>query len=133
MTASTVTPFLMFTGRAEEAMTFYTATFPGSSILSLERYGADGPGKEGTVYKSRMQIFGQELMFFDSPPVHAFTFTPSISFFVTCREDVDIDAVFHRLAEGGQIMMPIDAYPFSPRFGWVGDRFGVSWQLSRPV
>ena len=69
----------------------------------------------------------------DSPAVHAFDFTPSTSLFVTCESVAQIDRLFAALADGGAVMMPLDAYPFSRRFGWVADRFGVSWQLSLPL
>ena len=59
-----------------------------------------------------------------------FTFTPAISLFVSCADKAKIAHYFTVLAEGGQVLMPLDTYPFSPKFGWVQDRFGVSWQLS---
>lgn len=65
-----------------------------------------------------------------SPAKHGFTFTPSISFWVDCETEAEIDRTFAKLVEGGQVFMPLGAYPFSPRFGWVGDKFGVTWQLS---
>jgi predicted 3-demethylubiquinone-9 3-methyltransferase (glyoxalase superfamily) len=61
---------------------------------------------------------------------HAFTFTPSISVFVECESEAELEAVFSRLAAGGSVLMPLDNYGFSTRFGWVKDRFGVSWQMN---
>lgn len=78
-------------------------------------------------------IAGQELMIIDSPPVHAFSFTPSISLFVDCADELEIERLFAGLAEGGKIHMPLDNYGFSLRFAWVDDRFGVSWQLNLPA
>ncbi len=73
---------------------------------------------------------GQRFMAIDSNIEHGFTFTPAMSLYIECETEEEIDSVFHRLSEGGQILMPLDAYPFSPKFGWVADRFGVSWQLT---
>ena len=73
---------------------------------------------------------GQQFMCIDSPVQHAFSFTPSMSLFVRCDSEEDIDAVFAKLSQDGQILMPLGEYPFSRKFAWVSDRFGVSWQLS---
>jgi predicted 3-demethylubiquinone-9 3-methyltransferase (glyoxalase superfamily) len=73
---------------------------------------------------------GQEFMAIDSYAKHAFTFTPSMSLYVRCASEAEIDALFAALSEGGAVMMPLDRYPFSPKFGWLADRFGVSWQLT---
>jgi predicted 3-demethylubiquinone-9 3-methyltransferase (glyoxalase superfamily) len=61
---------------------------------------------------------------------HAFTFTPSTSVFVECESQAELDSVFGRLSEGGSVLMPVGNYGFSTRFGWVQDRFGLSWQLN---
>ena len=123
--------FLMFQeGDAEEAMNVYVGLFPGSRIRTLERYGPGEPGPEGTVKRAEFTVAGHEMMAFDSPMKHAFGFTPAVSLFIVCENEAELDAAFARLSEGGQVMMPVDAYEFSPRFGWALDRFGVSWQLS---
>jgi predicted 3-demethylubiquinone-9 3-methyltransferase (glyoxalase superfamily) len=125
----TVTPLLMFEGAAEAAMNFYLSLFPGSTIDSLIRFGAGGPGREGSVMQASMSLKGQKLFFFDSPVKHAFTFTPSISLMVDCDSAAEVDRLFAALSDRGKTLMPLDAYPFARRFGWVNDRFGVSWQL----
>jgi predicted 3-demethylubiquinone-9 3-methyltransferase (glyoxalase superfamily) len=122
--------FLMFTGEAEEAMNFYTSLFDQSEILSLVRYGVNEAGREGTVFHATFSIKGQRIMCIDSPPVHGFTFTPAISIYVACDTETEIDHAFERLAQGGIVLMPLSTYPFSKRYGWVQDRYGVSWQLS---
>ena len=61
-----------------------------------------------------------------------FTFTPAMSLFVECRSDAELATLFERLSEGGEVLMPLDQYPFSRRYGWVSDKFGVSWQLNLP-
>ena len=125
-----ITTFLMFEGRAEEAMTFYVSLFEGGQITTLERYGAGQAGKEGSVMRATFTIAGRSFMCTDSPVHHAFTFTPAMSLFVDCASEPEIDALFARLADGGAILMPLANYPFARKFGWVADRFGVSWQLA---
>lgn len=128
--ARSVTPFLMFEGKAEEAMTFYAGLFADGRIIDIRRYGADGPGPEGTVMVASFSVAGQTVMCSDSYVEHAFTFTPSISMFVTCDGDEEIETLAKSLSEDGEVLMPLDNYGFSKRFAWVQDRFGVSWQLN---
>lgn len=120
---------LMFTGQAEEAVGFYASLFDDSSIDLIERYGPDSPGMTGQVVHARFRIMGQLVMAMDSAPIHAFTFTPSTSFFVTCESEAEVDRLFVALSEGGSVLMGLDSYPFAKRYAWVQDRFGVSWQL----
>jgi len=127
---ATVLPFLMFQGRAEEAMRLYTVLFTDAAIAELERYGAGETGPEGGVKRARFTLGGQTVMCFDSPPVHAFTFTPSFSFLVECASAEEQERLYSELARDGSEMMPLGEYGFSRRFGWVSDRFGVSWQLN---
>lgn len=127
-----VSTFLMFEGKAEEAMNFYVSLFPDGTVTSIRRYGAEGPGPEGSVLHASFTLAGQNFMCIDSPAKHGFTFTPSLSIFVDCDTAAQVDALFAKLAEGGTVMMPLDKYPFSPRFGWAADRFGVSWQIRLP-
>lgn len=130
--AKQVTPFLMFEGRAEEAMDFYLSLFPGGEVVSITRYGPGQPGPEGTVMHAVFTVAGQRVMCIDSPARHAFTFTLSFSFFVDCESDDELERTFAALSEGGGVMMPLGDYGFSRRFGWCSDRFGVSWQLNLP-
>ncbi len=129
-TRMALTPFLMFTGRAEEAMRFYVSVFPDAEVVDLERYGPDDAGAEGNVRRATFQIAGQSFLCIDSPAVHDFGFTPSVSFFLDCPSEGDLDALFDRLSEGGSVLMPAGEYPFARRFAWLNDRFGVSWQLN---
>jgi predicted 3-demethylubiquinone-9 3-methyltransferase (glyoxalase superfamily) len=73
---------------------------------------------------------GHALVVIDSPPVHDFTFTPSMSLFVECETVEELNAAFAALSSDGKVFMPPDHYGFSRRFGWCADRFGVSWQLN---
>jgi len=113
-------------------MRFYASLFPGAEIESLVRYGAEGPGAEGSIKQATLLLLGRKLEFFDSPVRHAFTFTPAISFAVTCDDAAEVDRLFAKLSEDGQVLMGLDEYPFARRFGWVNDKFGVSWQLRAP-
>jgi len=122
--------FLMFEGQAEAAMNFYISLFEKSGILSLARYGPNEDGKEGTVVHATFALDGQVFMCMDSYIKHEFTFTPSMSLFIICQTEAEIDRLFEKLSDGGGVLMPLDRYPFSEKFAWVSDRFGVSWQLN---
>jgi predicted 3-demethylubiquinone-9 3-methyltransferase (glyoxalase superfamily) len=113
-------------------MRFYVSLFEGASVTGMRRYGPEGPGAEGSVIQATFTIGGQTFMCIDSPVKHGFTFTPAMSLFVDCDGEQEIDRLFAALSDGGQIFMPLDKYPFSRRFGWVSDKFGVSWQLNLP-
>jgi predicted 3-demethylubiquinone-9 3-methyltransferase (glyoxalase superfamily) len=123
-------PFLMFDGNAEAAINFYISLFPGSQINGLVRYIVGEPGPEGTIKKASFTIAGQTILATDSWVKHAFSFTPAVSLFVDCESESEIDRLYTALGEGGSSLMPIDNYGFSRKFGWVNDRFGVSWQLN---
>ena len=131
-----LTTFLMFAGRAEEAMNCYVGTFPRSRIVSIERWGAGEGGAddvEGKVKRAIVELNGMQLMCIDSPVEHAFTFTPSMSLFVDCDSRQQLDIAFNRLSDGGKILMPPGEYGFSRWFAWIEDRYGVSWQLNLPM
>jgi predicted 3-demethylubiquinone-9 3-methyltransferase (glyoxalase superfamily) len=127
-----ITTFLMFEGQAEEAITFYTTLFDDSDVVSITKYGPDGPGgpdAEGTVQRAEFTLKGQKYMAIDSFG-HEFTFTPAMSLFVQCDTEEELDTLYKKLMEGGTAAMPLGEYGFSTKFGWVQDRFGVSWQLN---
>lgn len=125
-----VTPFLTFIGNAEEAIDFYIGLFDDAKVEFIERYGQEEPDREGTVKVATFVLFGQRIMCIDSPAVHDWTFTPAISFFIDQIDEAKTTQFFQKLSEQGKIFMPLDEYPFSKKFGWVQDKFGVSWQLS---
>jgi predicted 3-demethylubiquinone-9 3-methyltransferase (glyoxalase superfamily) len=126
-----IAPFLMFQQQdAEQAMTFYTSLFDDGRIVELVRYGPDGPGPEGTVQVARFALAGQEFRCSDSPVTHDFGFTPSVSIWVETESDEELARLYGALSDGGTELMPLGDYGFSRRFGWVNDRFGVSWQLN---
>jgi predicted 3-demethylubiquinone-9 3-methyltransferase (glyoxalase superfamily) len=126
------TPFLMFQGKAEEAMNYYTSLFEDTAITSMIRYGANEAGKKGSVKQAAFSLKGQEFMCIDSHVQHEFTFTPSFSIYITCDSEEEIDRLYDKLSAGGETPMPLDDYSFSKKFGWVVDQFGLSWQLNLP-
>jgi predicted 3-demethylubiquinone-9 3-methyltransferase (glyoxalase superfamily) len=128
-----ITPFLWFDSQAEEAMEFYTGIFDDSRIVNISRYpdrDLEGPmqGMQGKVITGEFELAGQRFLALDGGP--NFKFTPSISFFVNCETAAEVDALWEQLSDGGSVAMPLDTYPFSERFGWLEDRYGVSWQLN---
>ncbi len=128
-----LTTFLMFVGidgKAEEAVNFYVSLFGDSRVVRMERFGPGEPGREGSVKRADFILNGQEFKAMDGGPVHNFAFTPSMSVFVTCESEEEIDNLFANLSEDGKVHMPLDRYPFSRKFAWVEDRYGVSWQLN---
>lgn len=127
-----ITTFLTFEGRAEEALTLYTSLFAGGKVLDLTRYGAGEAGAEGTVKHATFTLAGQWFMCIDSSQQHAFSFTAAMSLFVQCDTEDEIDRLYAALSEQGETPMPLGSYGFSTKFGWVNDRFGVSWQLNLP-
>lgn len=128
-----VTPFLMFQdGNAEEALNYYTSIIEDSEITSISRYGANEVGEEGTVVHAIFSLKGQEFMCIDSHVNHEFSFTPSFSIYVTCNSEEELNNLYEKLIMDGQALMPLDDYGFSKKFGWLNDRFGVTWQLNLP-
>lgn len=123
-----ITPFLMFEGAATDAMNFYVSLFDDGEILSVTPHQGEHTG----VQLAEFKVAGQRLLCSDSYVKHAFTFTPSLSLFVRCKDDAELTRLHAALAEGGHDLMPPSNYGFSTRFAWVNDRFGVSWQLNLP-
>lgn len=125
------TPFLMFQGEAKNALALYREVFPDYEELLLQEHPEGALA--GQVAMARIRVGGLEIMLNDSPPVHAFTFTPSTSTFIDCDDEAQLRALAEQLSEGGGVMMPVGNYGFSALFAWVADRFGVSWQLNLPA
>ena len=111
-----ITTFLMFEGRAEEAMSFYVSVFDEAEVNSVTRYGAGAQGPEGSVQHATFTLAGQQFMCIDSPVPHGFGFTPAMSLFVQCGSDEELARLYAALAEGGRELMPLGGYGFSKRF-----------------
>ncbi len=126
----TITPFLMFQGDGAEALDFYLATFADSRVDEIERYGAGEPGPEGQIKLARFTVGGQTVRCLDSFVKHAFTFTPSFSFWIECSSEDEVRRLAATLKAGGSELMPVGSYGFSKLFAWVNDRFRVSWQIN---
>ena len=113
----TITPFLWFDGDAEEAMNFYVSIFRDSKVESVSRWGEGGPGPKGSVMTATFRLAGQKFMALNGGP--QFKFTPAISLFVSCETQEEIDDLWEKLSAGGS----------KERFGWLKDRYGLSWQV----
>jgi len=126
-----ITTFLTFQeNNAEEAMNFYIELFDNSKIIEIQRHGKDGPAKEGTIMMATFELNGKQFICSDSFIKHAWTFTPGVSNFVDCKSEIEQESLFEKLSENGKVMMPLNDYGFSKKFGFVEDKFGISWQLN---
>jgi len=127
-----ITPFLWFDNNAEEAINFYTSIFRNSKIGSLSRYdeaGAAASGRpKGSVMTASFQLNGQGFTALNGGP--HFKFNPSISFFVIFETEAEVDKLWQQLREGGMALMELQKYDWSDKYGWVQDKFGLSWQVS---
>jgi predicted 3-demethylubiquinone-9 3-methyltransferase (glyoxalase superfamily) len=132
-----ITPHLWFDHQAREAAEFYTSVFPQSEIIEITVLH-DTPSGDCDVVS--FELWGEKFMSISAGPL--FKFNPSVSFMVNfdplffksaaSPEDEarkTLDLVWKKLSEGGTALMPLDEYPFSKRFGWVQDKYGVTWQL----
>ena len=126
-----ITPFLWFDNQAEEAANFYASVFKNSKILDIARYGEAGAevsGRpQGTVMTVEFELEGQRFVALNGGPI--FRFTPAASFLVGCNKKGEVDALWGKLSEKGMALMELGEYPFSEKYGWIQDRYGLSWQL----
>lgn len=127
-----ITPFIWYDSEAEDAAKFYTSLFADGRIIHVSRYGEAGQDVHGqpagNVMVASFEIAGLYISALNAGP--AFRPTPSLSFFVRLDTEAEVDALWKVLGEGGSVMMPLDSYPWSRRYGWLQDRYGVSWQIS---
>ncbi|WP_306006512.1 VOC family protein [Aquicoccus porphyridii] len=132
MTGQKIIPHLWFDGAAEDAAELYTSLVPDSSIGTVSRYGKAGfevhGQPEGTAMNVEMRLGGQPLLALNGGPM--FRPTPAMSYFLTFEDRDALDRAWQALGDGGQVHMPLDAYPWSPCYGWLDDRWGVSWQIA---
>ncbi len=116
-----ITPFLWFNGQAEEAARFYTSIFKNSKVGTITHYGEEGPGPKGSVMTVSFQLDGQGFTALNGGP--EFSFTPAISFVVSCKTQQEVDEYWEKLRAGGQTQV----------CGWLSDRYGVSWQITPTI
>jgi predicted 3-demethylubiquinone-9 3-methyltransferase (glyoxalase superfamily) len=108
-------PCLWFDGNAEAAAELYCSVFANSKITI------------DTPMVVNFELCGKKFMGLNGGPL--FKFNPSVSFFVICESETEIDSVWNSLLEGALVMMPLNKYPWSEKYGWLQDKFGISWQL----
>jgi predicted 3-demethylubiquinone-9 3-methyltransferase (glyoxalase superfamily) len=120
-----ITPHLWFDTEAVEAAAFYCETFPGSRVTSAVTLSDTPSGDVDTV---AFELFGHPFMAISAGPL--FRFNPSVSFAVACETADEVDRYWERLSAGGSTLMELGSYPFSARYGWTTDRYGLSWQVS---
>lgn len=127
-----ITPHLWFDDQAEEAARFYTSIFENARLGTVTRYpdaGQEIHEKEaGTVMTLDFELEGQRFTGLNGG-AH-FAFTPAISFFVTCETEAEVDWLWQELSDGGTALMELGPYDWSDKYGWVADRYGLSWQIS---
>jgi predicted 3-demethylubiquinone-9 3-methyltransferase (glyoxalase superfamily) len=112
---NSIFPCLWFDGNAKKAADFYCSIFSNSKITT------------DTPMVVQFEIEGKKLMGLNGGPM--FKINPSISLFVTCETNEEIDTIYKKLFEGGSAMMPLDKYPWSQKYAWIVDKFGMTWQL----
>ena len=119
-----ITPHLWFDREALEAAGFYISVFKDSIQNSTTKLHGTPSSRVDIV---SIDLMGQEFTLISAGPF--FKFNPSVSFLVACREKSDVDMLWEKLSEGGSALMELGQYPFSERYGWVQDRYGLSWQI----
>lgn len=129
---SKITPHLWYDSEAVEAANFYADTLPDSKVNDVTTIH-DTPSGDTDIVS--FELCGQPFMSISAGPL--FKFTPAVSFLVSCETTQEVDDLWGKVSDGGQALMPLDTYPFSERFGWTEDKFGLSWQIfhagGRPI
>ena len=127
-----ISPMIWMDKQAEEAAKLYASVFPNSTIGNKTLYTKEGfeihGGKEGSVMTVEVELDGYPLMILNGGPL--FTINPSISFFVIYESAEQVQEIWNKLSENGRVLMAIDKYPWSEKYGWLQDQYGVSWQIS---
>jgi predicted 3-demethylubiquinone-9 3-methyltransferase (glyoxalase superfamily) len=119
-----ITPHLWFDTEAVEAANFYASTFPDSKVTNVTTISATPSGDTDIV---SFELWGLPFMAISAGPL--FKFTPAVSFLISCTNREQVDMLWALLSEGGTALMPLGSYPFSERYGWTEDRYGLSWQI----
>ena len=119
-----ITPHLWFDNNAEEAAKFYTSIFKNSKVKNVTTLHNT---PSGTVEIFTIELLGQEFTLINAGPL--FKFNPSVSFLVVCNTKEEVDELWGNLSNGGMALMELGEYPFSEKYGWVQDKYGLSWQV----
>ena len=119
-----ITPHLWFDKEAGEAAKFYTSAFKDSKIKDATKLHNT---PSGTVEIVTIELLGQEFMLLSAGPL--FKFTPAVSFLVCCKTKKEVEILWEKLSEGGTALMELGEYPFSKKYGWMQDKYGLSWQI----
>ena len=119
-----ITPHLWFDKEAREAAELYTSLIPNSKLTNTTTLHNTPSGDCDIV---SFELAGQAFMAISAGPL--FKFNPSVSFHVKCNTKDEVDMMWEKLSDGGKVLVPLGSYPFSDRYGWVQDKYGLSWQL----
>jgi predicted 3-demethylubiquinone-9 3-methyltransferase (glyoxalase superfamily) len=127
MNRQRITPHLWYDKEAREAAGFYTSTFSAIGRSTIKYMATLHDTPSGSADIATIELLGQEFMLLSAGPL--FKFTPAVSFLVACMTANEVEALWKSLSEGGLALMELGEYPFSKRYGWVQDRYGLSWQV----
>ncbi len=127
-----INPSLWFDTQTEEAIALYSAAFPNSRTVVIKRYPETGlpdflQAMAGKVITAVFELAGQTFVALDGGP--KFKFTPAASLMVNASSPEEVERIWDVLSPGGSVFMPLGEYPFSKKFGWLADKFGLSWQI----
>lgn len=120
-----IIPHFWFDTQAKEAASFYATLFADSHVTNVTTINGTPSGDSDIV---SFQLAGQRFMAISAGPY--FKLNPAISMFVTLDTEAEIEEVWNKLVDGGEVMMAYDTYPWAQKYGWLQDKYGLSWQLS---
>ena len=119
-----IVPHLWFDKEGNEAAEFYISLFKDSKIKNKTVLNNT---PSGTAELLTIELAGQDFMLISAGPY--FKFTPAVSFLISCNSIKEVEDLWEKLIVGGSELMPLGSYPFSEKYGWLADRFGLSWQV----
>jgi predicted 3-demethylubiquinone-9 3-methyltransferase (glyoxalase superfamily) len=131
-TMQKITPHLWFDRQAKEAAAFYRSAFGSAESRArgesrIKHASTIHGTPSGSVDILTIDLLGQEFVLISAGPY--FKFTPAVSFLVACRRKDEVEALWRKLSVGGTPLMELGEYPFSEKYGWLQDRYGLSWQV----
>lgn len=128
-----IIPHLWFNDEAEEAAEFYTSLFEGAGTGLKLPYGEAGKEihkkEPGSVMSVEFELAGLTMVALNGGPL--FSLTPAISLYVTCPDTTEVDALWQAFSREGEVLMPLGEYAWSKKYGWVKDKFGLTWQIAQ--